>query len=328
MDLTLPYPHCFLLPCANSAYFYPVSSLPSIPYFSSIDEYNLKIGISAPRYQDFDIRDFEDNMKTVRLQMPPFRIPFFQVALVESGSGEVSADGNKYDLDKFTLFFNQPSQILYWNVQKDWKGYYVCIDESFYTVRLDGFSRLYDFPFFKAYRSGIHLKKEEAEMMLEIMAKINEEYTNPTPYNLPIIKSMLSTILSYSIRFYERAYHDQVSKTKTDSLSVRFKEAVHQYVNELSLNLATESKSISTFTDELAVTSSHLSETIKKELGQTPTDFINNQLISEAQKLLRSTDLQVKEIAYLLKFNDTSYFGRLFRKVSGLTPAEYRKQNA
>ena len=38
----------------------------------------------------------------------------------------------------------------------------------------------YDFPFFKAYRSGIHLEKEEAEMMLEIMSKINDEYTNPS----------------------------------------------------------------------------------------------------------------------------------------------------
>ena len=267
-------------------------------------------------------------MKTVRLSMPPFRIPFFQLALVESGSGEVVADGNKYDLDKFTLFFNQPNQILYWNVVNDWKGYYLNIDESFYTVRLDGYPRLYDFPFFKSYRSGIHLEREEAEMMLEMMSKINEEYTQPTPYNLPIIKSLLSTVFSYCIRFHDRAYQDQVSKSNADSLSERFKEAVHLHLNELIHNLASDSKSISSFSDDLAVTSSHLSETVKKELGQTPTDYLNDQIMKEAQKLLRSTDLQIKEIAYLLKFKDTSYFGRLFRKISGLTPAQYRNQNS
>ncbi len=301
-------------------------SLPSIPLFSSIDEYNLKIGITAPRYQDFDIRDFEDNMKTVRLKMPPFRIPFFQVALVESGSGEVVADGNKYNLDRFTLFFNQPSQILYWNVSNDWKGFYLNIDESFYTVRLDGYTRLHDFPFFKKYRSGIHLQREEAEMMLEMMSKINDEYTNPTPYNLPIIKSLLSTVFSYCIRFYDRAYQDEVSKGNSESIGEKFKNVVNNHLNELVLNLATESKSVSSFSDELAITTSHLSETIKKELGQTPTDYINAQIVKEAQKLLRSTDLQIKEIAYLLKFKDTSYFGRMFRKVSGLTPAQYRNQ--
>ena len=302
-----------------------MSNLPSIPLFSSIDKYNLKIGIGAPRYPDFDVRDFEDNMETVRLKMPPFRIPFFQIALLESGGGEVVADGNKYDLSQFTLFFNQPNQILYWNVSKDWKGYYLCIDESFYTVRIDGFPRLYDLPFFKSYRPGIHLQKEEAEMMLGIMEKINGEYTHPTPYNLPIIKSLLSTVLSYSIRFHERAYQDESSKIHTDSLSTRFKDAVNSHLNELVLNLAGEAKSISAYADNLAVTSSHLSETIKKELGQTPTDYINDQIISEAQKLLRSTDLQVKEIAYLLKFKDTSYFGRLFKKITRSTPAQFRK---
>lgn len=304
-----------------------MSSLPSIPLYSSIDEYNLKIGIEPPRYQDFDIRNFEDNMKTVRLKMPPFRIPFFQVAMVESGSGEVVADGQPYDLDKFTLFFNQPNQILYWDVPDDWKGYYVCIDESFYSVRLDAYPRLYDFPFFRTYQSGIHLARDEAEMMLEILSKMHDEYTHPTPYNLPIIKSLLSTVLSYSIRFYERAYHEETSKRTTDSVGARFKDAVHKHINELVLNLATESKSVSSYADELAVTSSHLSETVKKELGQTPTDYINDQLVKEAQKLLRSTDLQIKEIAYLLKFKDTSYFGRLFRKVSGQTPAQYRNQS-
>ena len=260
--------------------------------------------------------------------MPPFRIPFFQVALVESGSGEVHADGVKYDLDKFTLFFNQPNQILYWDVSNDWKGYYLNIDESFYTVRLDGYLRLYDFPFFKTYRSDIHLERTEAEMMLEIMAKIDDEYTNPTPYTIPIIKSLISTVLSYSIRFHERAFHDEKVQKNADSLGVRFKNAVHGHLNKLILNLGAEAKSVSEYSDELAVTPSHLSETIKKELGQTPTDYINERTIKEAQKLLRSTDLQIKEIAYLLKFKDTSYFGRLFRKTSGQTPAQYREQNS
>ena len=254
--------------------------------YSSIDEYNFKIGISPPRYKDFDIRDFEDNMKTVRLNMPPFRIPFFQVALVESGSGEVVADGNPYELDKFTLFFNQPNQILYWNVSDDWKGYYLNIDESFYTVRIDGYNQLYDLPFFKAYRSGIHLQPEEAEMMLEIMAKINTEYINPTPYNLPIIKSLLSTVFSYSIRFHERAYHDEVSRKNTDSLGERFKHAVHTHLNELVLNLAPEAKPISSYADDLAVTSSHLSETVRKELGQTPTDYINGRIVKRSAKAI------------------------------------------
>ncbi|MEM6736138.1 MAG: helix-turn-helix transcriptional regulator [Bacteroidota bacterium] len=299
-------------------------SLLSIPLFSSIDEYNFKIGIPPPRYSDLDVRDFEDNMKTVRLKMSPFRISFYQISLLESGSGEVGANGQKYDLSRFTLFCNQPNQILYWDVSPDWKGYYISVDESFYTVRLDGFNQLFDLPFFKGYRPGIHLQKDEAEMMLGIISKIHQEYTSPTPYSIPIMKSLLNTIFSYSIRFHQRAYTDQIAKNSLDTLGNRFKEAVHHYLSGRILNVGGATKSISDYADGLNVTLGHLSETIKKELGQTPTDYINEQVIKESQKLLRSTNLQIKEIAYLTGFKDTSYFGRLFKKRIGQTPAQYR----
>ena len=77
-----------------------------IPLFRSIEEYNFKVNISSPRYVNFDIRDFEDNMKKVKLKMYPFRIPFFQIALLESGRGIVSSEGKNYDLYNCTLFFS------------------------------------------------------------------------------------------------------------------------------------------------------------------------------------------------------------------------------
>jgi len=256
--------------------------------------------------------------------MPPFRIPFYQIALLESGKGEVGADGEKYDLGQFTLFCTRPNQILYWDVSQDWKGYYVSIDESFYTVRLDGYRQLFDLPYFQSYLPGVRLKNEEAEMMLTIMSQMNQEYTNPTPYSIPVMKSLLSTVFSYAIRFYERVVWEETEKASTESLGVRFKYIVHQHISALVLNVGKGQHSISEYADELNVSLSHLSETVKAELGLTPTDYINEQLIKESQKLLRSTQLQVKEIAYLLGFNDTSYFGRLFKKLTGNTPAKYR----
>ena len=146
-----------------------VDSAHSIPLFAHIEEYNSQIGITPPRYPDFDIRDFAENMKSVRLKMPPFRIPFFQFALLESGGGTVNSDGQAYKLSQFTLFFNLPGQIIYWDVPQDWKGYYISLNESFYTVQLDEFKRLYDFPFFKNFSPGIQLQAEEAALILELI---------------------------------------------------------------------------------------------------------------------------------------------------------------
>ena len=298
----------------------------SIPFFKSIEDYNTRINISPPRYPDFDVRDFEDNMNTVRLNMPPFRIPFFQLALLESGGGRVNSDGWDYDLDNFTLFFNLPGQVIYWDVPQDWKGFYICLDESFYTVQVDGHSRLRDLPYFKTYTRAIQLHKEEAGMILDIMKRMEYEYIHPSPYNKPIVKSYLNNILAFSLQFYHREAADRETLLKRSSLSERFKDLVHNQLSSLVLGISQEPLSVSRCADGLFVTAKHLAETIKKDLGFTPTEYINSQLVKEAQKLLRTTDLQVKSIAYQLGFQDASYFNRLFKKINSVSPAAFRKE--
>jgi len=301
--------------------------LKSIPLFNSIAEYNFRINIPEPRYEDFDIRDFKENMKSVHLKMNPFRISFFQIALLESGGGTVSSEGKPYELSDYTLFFNLPGQIIHWEVPQDWKGYYLCANESFYSVRLDGYQRLFDLPFFKTRTSAIQLQKTEASAILHVMQKANAEYTNIDSYNQIMIKSYLATILALSIRFFGRYQEEYQQGQENRSLGERFKETVHRYLNDMVLNIRQEPLSVARSADRLFVTPKHLSTVVKKELGITPTEYINSRLIAEAQKLLLSTEMQIKEISYLLGFQDNSYFNRVFRKELGLSPKEFKARN-
>lgn len=83
--------------------------------------------------------------------------------------------------------------------------------------------------------------------------------------------------------------------------------------------------------DELAnvacVTKTYLIKIFKQQFGTSPIQYFNNKKIERAQLLLYTTDLPIKEVAYKLGFNDHSYFIRLFHKLSGFTPLEYRKMN-
>jgi AraC-like DNA-binding protein len=49
--------------------------------------------------------------------------------------------------------------------------------------------------------------------------------------------------------------------------------------------------------------------------------------MEKAQLMLVTETVLVKDIAYLLGFNDYSYFIRLFKKIVGITPKQYREQN-
>lgn len=65
--------------------------------------------------------------------------------------------------------------------------------------------------------------------------------------------------------------------------------------------------------------------TFTQELGMSPLQYINRKKVERAQVLLLTEDMTVKELAYTLGFSDHSYFIRLFRKITGRTPKEYRK---
>lgn len=75
----------------------------------------------------------------------------------------------------------------------------------------------------------------------------------------------------------------------------------------------------------VCISKDHFIRLFKKRIGITPIQYINQKKIEKAQLLLITEELSIKEIAFMLSFEDHSYFNRLFRKTTGVSPLEYRK---
>jgi transcriptional regulator GlxA family with amidase domain len=63
-----------------------------------------------------------------------------------------------------------------------------------------------------------------------------------------------------------------------------------------------------------------------KATGMTPIEYVQTLRLEEAKQILETTDLAVEAVANEVGYEDPSYFGRLFRRTVGLTPAQYRKR--
>jgi transcriptional regulator GlxA family with amidase domain len=63
-----------------------------------------------------------------------------------------------------------------------------------------------------------------------------------------------------------------------------------------------------------------------KATGMSPLDYIHALRLEEAKQLLESSDLAVEAIANEVGYEDTSFFGRLFRRKAGITPLQYRQR--
>ena len=87
-----------------------------------------------------------------------------------------------------------------------------------------------------------------------------------------------------------------------------------------------EDLDLKTIADELYVSTWHLSKTIKKETGSTFVNILNEIRVEEAKKLLNDPRYKVYEIAEAVGFSDVPYFTRLFKKVTGVTPIDFKNK--
>lgn len=107
---------------------------------------------------------------------------------------------------------------------------------------------------------------------------------------------------------------------KPDALFLKFLEQVR---NNFSQNFP-----VSHFAKILGTTQAKLNELSKLHTNKTAQNVIYSLIISEAKRLLFYTSLSIKEIAYALGFNDPFYFSNFFKKHTGKSPLDFKKEAA
>lgn len=105
----------------------------------------------------------------------------------------------------------------------------------------------------------------------------------------------------------------------------RNQEIVKELVRIIVQYYKTE-RNVSFYAEKLHLSPQHLSTTVKKVTGKTLTDILSSFIIRDAQAKLRSTDMTVQEIAYSLNFSDISFFGKYFKRYTGMSPKQYRNK--
>ena len=112
--------------------------------------------------------------------------------------------------------------------------------------------------------------------------------------------------------------NDQVARPKPEKLTDDFFLLLNRYYK-------TEHNA-GFYADKLNRTPKYLSTAIKKLSGRSVSDWINSTLVSEIKLLLKVTDKTILEISEELNFSSPSVFVQFFRRNTGITPLQYRKQ--
>lgn len=89
------------------------------------------------------------------------------------------------------------------------------------------------------------------------------------------------------------------------------------YRRDISMEQAAEHVNLSPY---------YFSKLFKEQTGETFIDYVTGLRIERAKKLIGQEELSLKEICYEVGYKDPNYFSRVFKKITGLTPSEYRQR--
>ena len=105
----------------------------------------------------------------------------------------------------------------------------------------------------------------------------------------------------------------------------RYESIIKNFIELLVTHYREEHK-VDFYSSRLNLSAHYLTLLVKRVTGQSVCDFIFEMLYSDARTLLVHSRLSVQEIAAFLNFSDQSAFGKFFKRKSGFSPADYRKQ--
>ena len=176
-----------------------------------------------------------------------------------------------------------------------------------------------------ASNEALHLSDDEKKIFQDCLDKVQQELSRPIDkHSKRLIARNIELLLDYCMRFYERQFTTREEVNK--DIIVRFERLLDEYFdNETPLREGLPT--VKYFADKVFLSTNYFGDMISKQTGQTASEYIQNKLIERAKEALLATDKTTSEIAYGLGFQYPQHLSRMFKRITGCTPNEFRSQN-
>ncbi|MCM1483307.1 MAG: helix-turn-helix domain-containing protein [Muribaculaceae bacterium] len=182
--------------------------------------------------------------------------------------------------------------------------------------------KISEFKFFDyTEMESLHLSEDERAIFLHCLDMIRKELEHPVdPHSAALLSANIQVLLEYMHRFYDRQF---ITRHKVNSdIVAKFQRDLKMYYK---MDTAMHSvPTVSYFAGKASLSPGYFSDLVRKETGLTPKDMITRHIVAHAKQMLVSTDDDVAQIAYALGYEYPAHFTRIFKRVTGQSPTQFR----
>ncbi|KAF2338953.1 MAG: helix-turn-helix domain-containing protein [Flavobacterium nitrogenifigens] len=251
----------------------------------------------------------ENYLKKIVIPVNPYQTTFNFLIFVTQGYVKQQLETSVFEINaNQALSIKQGNFTATLELSDDVEGFFVIYENEVITEIALTTS---DLRFF--YTSPFSILDHDQINWLIRLFELLEEELNQTEHINAISTALLQSALLKIIRTENT---DNKSLSRASFISFQFRELVQK--NHI------QHKNIDYYSNILKISDNYLNKCVKETTGKAPKQWINEITIQHSQILLQDNSKEIAEIAFELHFQSPSYFSRMFKKVTGESPSDYR----
>ncbi|WP_139235733.1 AraC family transcriptional regulator [Mucilaginibacter polytrichastri] len=236
--------------------------------------------------------------------------------LLEKGNASLMIDFQTLPFGKNSLYYVLPGQVHHSIKNEIVYGWFIAVDTMLIST-----------DYRNVFETQLKLQQphllddKQLQQCKSILSLLLEKYDSDvkSSFYIPVVHSLLQSFIGMVACYYSQVNNTGMQLSRPLQLSQQFKQLLGRHIRTI--------KSPSAYAGMLNVSESYLNEALKKATGFSVSYWIAQEVVMEAKRLLYYSELNVKQIAHHLGYEDHTYFSRLFKKTANETPLEFRAQN-
>ncbi|MFC3562617.1 helix-turn-helix domain-containing protein [Pedobacter jamesrossensis] len=282
----------------------------------------VNIDNNLPSIEDLEVSTLQNQIPSFCLNQA-FRATSYAFILIIKGRLNIKTNFIQETLKEKDVLFIFPDSIYEIDNVKDISFIKVGFSKKYLTNQGISLNTAQNYRIFRT--QGINkfsLNKEEYTDLYHDILALQKKLKLPLdiPQRNDIVRNSFIEILFDMILLGNKRF--SLEPAKRDSKL----ELTTNFLNLLSEQFRKE-KRVIYYANKLCITPRHLSQVVKYVTGKTAGELIDEMVIGEAKILLNNYFLNISEVSFSLGFATSSFFGKYFKKQTGISPSVYKSEN-